>query len=189
MYVTAYTLEKISFSFTGPKGCIPIEKMRETNHAVRLEPHLIPTTAEAVRMYEERDGRLNTDPSIGYDPIACYVFDLQFQQIIHTVSFRCLTFISPDLKRFQHETSTTLTATTNSSSHENTLVQRAHARFPLARGGYNNSRQCQSHFRSPTETPVSGLLLETNNKTIKLKCSAFDILHLATCGSKLRLSL
>ena len=102
------------------------------------------------------------------------MFDLQFQQIIHTVSFRCLTFISPDLKRFQHETSTTLTATTNSSSHENTLVQRAHARFPLARGGYNNSRQCQSHFRSPTETPVSGLLLETNNKTIKLKCSAFD---------------
>ena len=54
MYVMAYTLEKISFSFTGPKGCIPIEKMRETNHAVRLEPHLIPTTAEAVRMYEER---------------------------------------------------------------------------------------------------------------------------------------
>ena len=102
------------------------------------------------------------------------MFDLQFQRIIHTVSFRCLTFISPDLKRFQHETSTTLTATTNSSSHENTLVQRAHARFPLARGGYNNSRQCQSHFRSPTETPVSGLLLETNNKTIKLKCSAFD---------------
>ena len=117
------------------------------------------------------------------------VFDLRFQQIIHTVSFRCLTFISPDLKRFQHETSTTLAATTNSSSHENTLFQRAHARFPLARGGYNNSRQCQSHFRSPTETPVSGLLLETNNKTIKLKCSAFDILHLATCGSKLRLSL
>ena len=102
------------------------------------------------------------------------LFDLRFQQIIHTVSFRCLTFISPDLKRFQHETSTTLAATTNSSSHENTLFQRAHARFPLARGGYNNSRQCQSHFRSPTETPVSGLLLETNNKTIKLKCSAFD---------------
>lgn len=37
--------------------------MRETNHAVRLEPHLIPTTAKAVRMYEERGGRLNTDPS------------------------------------------------------------------------------------------------------------------------------
>ena len=72
MYVMAYTLEKISFSFTGPKGCIPIEKMRETYHAVRLEPHLIPTTAEAVRVYEERGGRLNTDPSIGYDPIACY---------------------------------------------------------------------------------------------------------------------
>lgn len=60
------------FSLTGPKGCIPIDKMTETNQAVQLEPHLIPTTAEVVRMYEERGGRLNTDPSIGYDPIACY---------------------------------------------------------------------------------------------------------------------
>jgi len=72
MYLMAYTLENISFSFTGPKGCIPFEKMRETNQAVPLEPHLIPTTPEAVRMYEERGGRLNTDPSIGYGPISCY---------------------------------------------------------------------------------------------------------------------
>lgn len=48
MYVMAYTLENISFSFTGPKGCIPIKKMRETNQAVQLEPHLIPTTPEDV---------------------------------------------------------------------------------------------------------------------------------------------
>ena len=40
--------------------------------AVPLEPHEIPTTAEVVQMYEEQDGRLNTDPSIGCDPIACY---------------------------------------------------------------------------------------------------------------------
>ena len=46
--------------------------MRETNQAAQLEPYLIPTTSEAVRMYEERGGRLNTDPSVGYDPIACY---------------------------------------------------------------------------------------------------------------------
>ena len=46
--------------------------MRERNWAVQLEPHLIPTTPDAVRMYEERGGRMNTDPSIGYDPIACY---------------------------------------------------------------------------------------------------------------------
>lgn len=64
--------KKLYFSFSGPKGCIPIEKMRETNQAVRLQAHLIPTTSEAVRMYEERVGRLNTDPNIGYDPIACY---------------------------------------------------------------------------------------------------------------------
>lgn len=43
----------------------------ETNMAVQLEPHEIPTTAEVVQMYEERGGRLNRDPSIGCDPIAC----------------------------------------------------------------------------------------------------------------------
>ena len=37
-----------------------------------LEPHLIPATPEVVPMYEERGGRLNTDPTIGYDPLACY---------------------------------------------------------------------------------------------------------------------
>ena len=62
--------KKLYFSFTGPKGCIPIEKMRETNQAVRLQAHLMPTTSEAVQMYEEQGGRLNTDPNIGYDPIA-----------------------------------------------------------------------------------------------------------------------
>ena len=46
--------------------------MTETNMAVQLEPHKIPTTAEVVQMYEERGGRLNRDPSIGCDPIACY---------------------------------------------------------------------------------------------------------------------
>jgi len=60
------------FSFAGLKGCTPIEKMTEANMAVQLDPHLIPTTAEVVQMYEERGGRLNTDPSIGYDPIACH---------------------------------------------------------------------------------------------------------------------
>ena len=67
-----YEYVNFIFSFAGPKGCIPIEKMTETNMAVQLDPHLIPTTAEVVQMYEERGGRLNTDPSIGYDPIACY---------------------------------------------------------------------------------------------------------------------
>ena len=67
-----YEYVNFIFSFAGPKGCIPIEKMTETNMAVQLDPHLIPTTAEVVQMYEEWGGRLNTDPSIGYDPIACY---------------------------------------------------------------------------------------------------------------------
>lgn len=57
-------------SFTGPEGCIPIEKKKESQ-AGPLEPDLIPTTSEVVPMYEKRGGKLNTDPTIGYDPLAC----------------------------------------------------------------------------------------------------------------------
>ena len=46
--------------------------MTETNMAVQLVLHEIPTTAEVVQMYEERGGRLNRDSSIGCDLIACY---------------------------------------------------------------------------------------------------------------------
>jgi len=52
-----------------------MEKMNETNKAVHLPHHLIPTTSELVRMYEERGGKLSTDPSVGYDPI------VQFQDL------------------------------------------------------------------------------------------------------------
>ena len=94
------------------------------------------------------------------------MFDLQIQHIKHTVSFRCLTFISPDLKCFQHETSTTLTATTNSSSDENTLVLQAHATILLSlEGGTTVHDNVNVTF---------GFLFETNNKTIKLNCSAFN---------------
>ena len=44
--------------------------MTETNQAVQVPAHLIPSTAEVVRMYEERGGRLNNHPNVGSDPIA-----------------------------------------------------------------------------------------------------------------------
>ena len=84
------------------------------------------------------------------------MFDFQIQHIKHTVSFRSLTFISPGLKRIQHETSTTLMATTNSTYHENTLVLRAHATILLSREGGTTIHV----------NVTSGFLLDTYNKTI-----------------------
>lgn len=44
--------------------------MTETNKAVQVPEHLIPSTAEVVKMYEERGGKLNNNPNVGSDPIA-----------------------------------------------------------------------------------------------------------------------
>ena len=44
--------------------------MAETNQAVHVPAHLVPSTAEVVRMYEERGGKLNNDPNVGSDPVA-----------------------------------------------------------------------------------------------------------------------
>ena len=56
--------------------------MTETNMVVHLEPHKIPTTAEVVEMYEERGGRLNRDPSIDCDSIACYDHLMQSREYL-----------------------------------------------------------------------------------------------------------
>ena len=43
--------------------------MRMTKRTVHLEEHLIPSTPEAVRMYEAQGGRLTRDSSFGIDPL------------------------------------------------------------------------------------------------------------------------
>ena len=53
----------------GPGGCVPIQNMIETKRTVNLIEPLIPTTPEAVRMYEELGGRLTRDSRFGYDPL------------------------------------------------------------------------------------------------------------------------
>ena len=52
----------------GPQGCIPIENMIQTSRTVRVLEYLIPTTAEAVKMYEENGGILTRDVQLGHDP-------------------------------------------------------------------------------------------------------------------------
>lgn len=54
----------------GPNGCVPYERMQQTDRAVKLAEHQIPTTAEVIRMYEERGGVLTRDASVGYDPLS-----------------------------------------------------------------------------------------------------------------------
>ena len=53
----------------GPHGCVPVQNMVATKNTASLDEHLVPTTAEAVRMYQECGGQLNHDPSFGFDPL------------------------------------------------------------------------------------------------------------------------
>ena len=54
----------------GPNGCVPLENMLQSNRAVKIPEELVPTTEEAVRMYEERGGNLTRNGNFGIDPLA-----------------------------------------------------------------------------------------------------------------------
>ena len=54
----------------GQNGCVPFENMIQSSCAVKLPEELVPTTAEVVRMYEERGGNLTHSGSFGSDPLA-----------------------------------------------------------------------------------------------------------------------
>jgi len=53
----------------GSRGCVPVENMMSTKHTADVPDHLIPSTPEAVRMYEENGGRLTRNSDFGYDPL------------------------------------------------------------------------------------------------------------------------
>lgn len=53
----------------GPEGCIPIQNMYETKHMATPPNHLIPSTPEVVRMYEENGGNLTRNADFGIDPL------------------------------------------------------------------------------------------------------------------------
>ena len=53
----------------GPLGCIPIENILATRRNRILTEPLIPTTPEAVQMYEELGASLSRDSSFGWDPL------------------------------------------------------------------------------------------------------------------------
>ena len=53
----------------GPAGCVPIENMLATTRTAKAIDLLIPTTPEAVKMYENNGGVLTRNPEFGSDPL------------------------------------------------------------------------------------------------------------------------
>eukprot|EP00111_Clytia_hemisphaerica_P013286 TCONS_00038997-protein len=53
----------------GPNGCVPFQNMVDTKQTAVLDEMLIPTTPEAVRMFEENGGALTRNADFGYDPL------------------------------------------------------------------------------------------------------------------------
>ena len=49
----------------GPTGCVPIENMLATTRTAKAIDLLIPTTPEAVKMYENNGGVLTRNPEFG----------------------------------------------------------------------------------------------------------------------------
>ena len=53
----------------GPSGCVPIDNMLATTRTAKVNDPLIPTTPEAVKMYEDNGGFLTRNAEFGYDPL------------------------------------------------------------------------------------------------------------------------
>ena len=53
----------------GSAGCVPIENMLSTTRTAKAIDPLIPTTPEALNMYQNNGGVLTRNPEFGYDPL------------------------------------------------------------------------------------------------------------------------
>ena len=74
LYVTKDAVDHFITSWNhhrvpGPSGCIPIENMKATKRTAVIADFLIPSTPEAVLMYEENGGRLIREGEFGRDPL------------------------------------------------------------------------------------------------------------------------
>ena len=74
LYVTKDAVDHFITSWNhhrvpGPSGCIPIENMKATKRTAVIADFLIPSTPEAVLMYEENGGRLSREGEFGRDPL------------------------------------------------------------------------------------------------------------------------
>ena len=74
LYVTKDAVDHFITSWNhhrvpGPSGCIPTENMKPTKRIAVIADFLIPSTPEAVLMYEQNSGRLNRGAGFGRDPL------------------------------------------------------------------------------------------------------------------------
>ena len=59
----------------GPNGGVPIKKMESTKRTIMLPENVLPTTQEAVMMYEAEGSRLTCSSEFGYDPLPVAKYD------------------------------------------------------------------------------------------------------------------
>ena len=50
-------------------GCIPVENMKLSQQNARLNKVFVPSTSDAVKMYEQLGGNLSRNSSFGWDPL------------------------------------------------------------------------------------------------------------------------
>ena len=53
----------------GLMGCIPVENMKLSQQNARLNKVFVPSTSDAVKMYEQLGGNLSRNSSFGWDPL------------------------------------------------------------------------------------------------------------------------
>ena len=65
LFITSWNHHRVS----GHNGCIPTENIKATKRTAVIADFLIPSTSEAVLMYEQNGGRLNREGEFGRDPL------------------------------------------------------------------------------------------------------------------------
>ena len=65
LFITSWNHHRVPV----PSGCIPIENMKAARRTTVIADLLIPSTSEAVLMYEQNGGRLSREGEFGRDPL------------------------------------------------------------------------------------------------------------------------
>ena len=65
LFITSWNHHRVPV----PSGCIPIENMKAARRTTVIADLLIPSTPEAVLMYEQNGGRLSREGGFGRDPL------------------------------------------------------------------------------------------------------------------------
>ena len=75
LYVSSDAVEHFINSWNyhripGANGCVPVQNMMATKRTAKLPDGFLPSTPDAVKMYEANGGRLTRDARFGIDPLS-----------------------------------------------------------------------------------------------------------------------